>query len=63
MNLGIDVTKVSRELLETKTRSQFALMKIVTNRLEFYEDGKIAFAYITKEDINNTNALTGEHAG
>lgn len=63
MNLGIDVTKVSRELLETKTKSQFALMKIVTNRIELYEEGQIAFAYITKEDIKNANALVGEHEG
>ena len=63
MNLGIDVTKVSRELLETKTKSQFELIKMVTNRIELYEDGKISFAYITKEDIKNTNALVGEHEG
>ena len=63
MNLGIDVAKVTRELLETKTKSQFELIKIVTNRLELYEEGKIAFAYITKEDIKNTNALEGEHEG
>ena len=63
MNLGIDVAKVTRELLETKTRSQFELIKIVTNRLELYEEGKIAFAYITKEDIKNINALEGEHEG
>lgn len=63
MKLGIDVTKVSRELLETKTRSQFALIKIVTNRLEFYENGQIAFSYITKDDIKQAAALEGEHEG
>lgn len=63
MNLGIDVAKVTRELLETKTRAQFELMKIVTNRIELYDDGKIAFAYITKEDIKNVGAKEGEHEG
>lgn len=63
MNLGIDVAKVTRELLETKTRSQFELIKIVTNRIELYEEGQIAFAYITKEDIKNVGALEGEHEG
>ena len=32
-------------------------------RDQLYEEGKIAFAYITKEDIKNTNAKEGEHEG
>ena len=33
------------------------------DRLEFLEDGKIAFTYITKQDEEKVNSETGDHEG
>lgn len=63
MNLGIDVSEVCRNLLETKTKPQFELIKLVTNRIEFYCDNKIAFSYITEKDMKEVGAELGDHEG
>lgn len=63
LNKGINVSKIYRKVLQTKTRANFELNRIATNRLEFYEDGKVAFTYITKEDENSVNAESGDHEG
>lgn len=63
LNKGISVSKVYKKVLQTKTRANFELRKIACNRLEFLEDGKIAFTYITKEDQENVNAENGDHEG
>ena len=39
------------------------LNRIAINRLEFFEDGKVAFTYITKEDEESVNAESGDHEG
>ena len=38
-------------------------MQIAMNRLEFLEDGKIAFTYITKKDEEEVGAETNDHDG
>lgn len=63
LNKGISVSKVYKRVLQTKTRANFELRKIACNRLEFFEDGKIAFTYITKEDEESVNAENGDHEG
>ena len=63
LNKGINVSKIYRKVLQTKTRANFELNRIATNRLEFYEDGKVAFTYITKEDEDSVNAESGDHEG
>lgn len=63
LNKGINVSKIYKKVLQTKTRANFELRKIAANRLEFFEDGKIAFTYITKEDEQSVNAENGDHEG
>ena len=63
LNKGINVSKIYKKVLQTKTRANFELRKIAANRLEFFEDGKIAFTYITKEDEESVNAENGDHEG
>lgn len=46
-----------------KTRANFELAKIAMNRTEFFEDGKIAFTYITGEDEQKLGAEQGDHEG
>ncbi len=63
LNRGVNVSKVYRKVLQTKTRANFELNRIAANRLEFFEDGKVAFTYITKEDEEKVDAGTGDHEG
>lgn len=60
---GINISEVYRRVLKTKTRPNFELRKLAENRLEFLEDGKVTFSYITLEDEKNVNAKTGDHEG
>lgn len=60
---GINVSKIYRKVLQTKTRANFELNRIAINRLEFFKDGKVAFTYITKEDEESVNAESGDHEG
>ncbi|MCI9287187.1 MAG: bifunctional oligoribonuclease/PAP phosphatase NrnA [Clostridia bacterium] len=63
LSIGVNVADVYRRVLEIRTKGNFALTKLVIDRLEFLEDGKIAFTYITKEDEKNVNAKNGDHDG
>ena len=63
LDKGINVSKIYRKVLQTKTRANFELNRIATNRLEFLEDGKVAFTYITKKDEESVNAESGDHEG
>ena len=63
LNKGVNVSKVYRQVLQTKTKPNFELNRIATNRLEFLEDGKVAYTYITEEDMEKVNAQSGDHEG
>ena len=52
-----------KRTLQTKTKANFELLKRVSDRLELLEDGKIAFSYITKQDLEDVNAEEGDHEG
>ena len=60
---GINFHNIYYNSLTKKSMAQHLLMKLATNRLEFFEDGKIVFTYITKEDFLNFNAKLGDHEG
>ena len=60
---GIKISEVYQKALKTKTKSSFELTKIANDRLEFLEDGKVTFTYISLEDEKNVNAGTGDHEG
>ena len=63
LNKGINVSKIYKKVLQTKTRANFELARIAADRLEFLEDGKVAFTYITKEDEEKVGAENGDHEG
>lgn len=63
LNKGINVSKIYRKVLQTRTMSNFELGRIAANRLEFFEDGKIAYTYITLEDVKRVNAESGDQEG
>ena len=63
LNKGVNVSDTYRKVLQVKTKSAFELSRIANNRLEFFEEGKIAYTYITMEDLENVNAVPGDHEG
>ena len=60
---GVNVSDVYKKVLQVKTMANFRLRKIVIDRMEFLCNNKIAFTYITDEDLQNTNAMPGDHEG
>ncbi len=52
----IDISDIYKRVLQTITKSQFELKKIYLSHLEFYEEDKIAFSYVTEEEINRVGA-------
>lgn len=63
LNKGVNVSKIYRQVLQVKTKANFELHRIASDRIEFLEDGKIAFTYITDEDEQKVGAQNGDHEG
>ncbi len=63
LNRGINVSKVYRKVLQIKTKPNFELTRNANNRLEFLEDGRVAYTYITKKDEEEVHAQNGDHEG
>ncbi len=63
LNKGVNVSKIYRKVLQIKTKANFELHRMAYDRIEFLEDGKIAYTYITKEDEISVNAQPGDHEG
>ena len=60
---GVNVSDIYKRVLQTKTKANFELVKLALSRMEFLEDGKVTFTYITNEDSENVNAEAGDHEG
>lgn len=60
---GVNVSSIYKRVLDTRTKANFELMKRVTDRMEFLEDGKVAFTYITNKDLEEVEAKIGDHEG
>ena len=63
LNKGVNISSIYRKVLQTKTRPNFELHRIANNRIEFLEDGKVAYTYITKEDEEKVGAQNGDYEG
>ncbi len=63
LNKGVNISNIYRKVLQTKTRPNFELHRIANNRIEFLEDGKVAYTYITKEDEEKVGAQNGDYEG
>lgn len=63
LNKGVNVSNIYRRVLQVKTKANFELHRIASNRLEFLEEGKVAYTYITEEDEESVNAQNGDHEG
>lgn len=60
---GVNVSDIYKRVLETKTKPNFELMKRTIDRIEFLENGKVTFTYITNQDLKEVNAGIGDHEG
>ena len=60
---GVNVSDIYRRVLETKTKANFELMRRTIDRMEFLEDGKVTFTYITSKDLKEVDAKIGDHEG
>ena len=63
LDLGVNISKIYNETFDLQTIPQFKLTSIATSRLKFFKDGKIAITYITKKEMEETNAKIGDHEG
>lgn len=59
----VDIHKIYYLVLSKKSMAQYLLMKMTLDRLELFADGKIAFSYISEEDMSNVGAKMGDHEG
>ena len=60
---GVNVSEIYKKVMETKSRANFELRKRAIDRMEFFEDGKIAFTYINLKDEEEVNAESGDYEG
>lgn len=60
---GVNVSEIYTRVLQIKTRAHFELSKLICDRMEFLEEGKITFTYMNIEDENKFNAEPGDHEG
>ncbi len=63
LSKGINVSKIYKEAMMTKTKSQFNAEKLALDRLQFFDDDRITFTYITKKDIEELGIKAGELEG
>ena len=63
LSKGINLPNVYRESMLVTSRTKFEAEKIAMQRLEFFENGKIAFTYMTKEDDKSIGVKAGDHDG
>ena len=63
LNDGVNISDIYRKVMQLISKKQFELRKIAINRMEFLEDGKIAFTYITKKEQEDLKLDIGEHEG
>lgn len=60
---GVNMSEIVRKTLNTKSKANFELNKIASSRMEFLENDKVAFTYITAQDEIDVGARQGDHEG
>lgn len=60
---GVNISKIYKDVMMTKTKAQFEAEKLAVDRIEFFADEKITFTYFTKEDEKKLNIQSGELDG
>ena len=60
---GAKLKEICRIALRKKSKAHCELEKLIYNRMEYFENGKIALAYLTLDDYNNLNTEMGDDEG
>ncbi len=60
---GVNVSEIYEKVLQIKSKPNFLLTKLAYERLEFLENDKIAFTYISKQDEKDTMVEKGDYEG
>lgn len=60
---GVKVSKIYQQVFGSKPRAKFELHRLAQDRIEFLEDGKVAYTYITREDEERFGCKNGDHDG
>lgn len=60
---GAKLKEICRIALRKKSKAHCELEKLIYNRLEYFENEKIALAYLTLEDYSNLNTEMGDDEG
>ena len=60
---GVNVSEIYKRVLQMKTRANFELRKLIMDRMEFINNNKITFTYMTLEDEKKVGAVSGDHEG
>lgn len=60
---GVNIPEIYKLTLRTKTRANFELTKLIMDRMEILENGKVAFTYMNSQDEKNVNSEPGDHEG
>lgn len=60
---GVNISKICQKVLRNKTKANCELTKLLYERMEFFEEGKISLSYITLEDMKKVNAQMGDDEG
>ncbi len=60
---GINLSSIYHQSMLMMSRTKFEAQKLAINRLEFFEDGKIAFTYLKKSDDEELGIKAGERDG
>ena len=63
LNKGVNVSSIYKKVLQTLSKPSFELRRKAINRLEFFENGRITFTYITKKDEEEVGAGNNDHDG
>ena len=59
----LEIFPIYNNLIYCKTMPQYKLQKLIMKRLKIYENGQIAFAYLTKNDLKRYHAEKGDYEG
>lgn len=60
---GVKISKIYKDSLSNISKEKFEARKLAMNRMEFLENGQIAYTYITKEDMQRLNVIQSDLDG
>lgn len=60
---GVNIAKVYKKAMNTISMEKFEARKLAQDRLEFIENGQIAYTYMTKEDMERLHIVPADLEG